>query len=893
MLATLGLFHEPVMAQLDLTNLGTAYTVDFDNAVTNVNNGALESVATTPFIAAGAAAGQLEGNAWSVVLDGADTTLMNASVYPGAGNGGFATLTAPGASSYGWGAWNLSGNHALAMLPSGSWSTPAGTLTLKIINNSGSTVENLVISYYVAAFNDQTRSTGVLFFYSEDNADYIKVPDASFYSSLASTGSWEFATKTINLSGLSIVAGQEFYLRWVFGDHGGGGSRDEMLLDDISITATSGGAPTPTQLAITSVNNGNAPSANEPFSVTVQAQNALGTPTAVTANTPVQLSVVTGTGLLTGTVNGVLENGEHTLVMTGVFYDTEETGVSLNASAAGLASVTSSVFNVMGQADHLAFFNVPSTGTYGENLISLLTPFQVQTLRADNTPDSNYQGTVTLSVFSGPGNLLGTITRPVVAGAASFADLHFNAVGEYVLKAEALALTETYSPIITVTAGASMTELLVPKYIGSKSASSVNNCRTPYAICMSFSNLTPLTSYDMRLSLALVTEALNTFGAGNIWNGTSFVGTNLSNVFTTNADGTTGPLWFYLQPTGNATRFDAGQVHQVRVAVVPNGITMPISPMFAGTHTITPLDIPNVARTTSAADDGAFLKGTVDTTQSGKFFTIYDNVMGTGDPLYCFQVRTTTAFNTVANSDLPSDVDSIWRQLPAGEKGDFAAVIPIGANNPNGIRRVELRNADNTISTYQIDEDGIWPGGANSTTVERRQVIELTADDLPMHTTITGIVVYNNLAQTPMDFTEVILSDMNGTQVASVMTDGTGHYTFENVPLGIYQVKALGYPGVFGGINAIDALNILKHFVGMSVLTGVNLLAGDVSGSVPFMVNSVDALMVQKRFVGMITSFNIGDWVSETHALNITEVTTYTQNIKVLCAGDVNGSFTP
>jgi hypothetical protein len=877
-------------AQLQVSNLGVAYTINFENTVQGVNDSSFESAATQPFMEDPPVAGQLNANAWALVADNADTVTMNPSSFPGTGVSNFATVTAPGTSSTGWGAWNLSDDHALAMLPSGSYATPAGHFTLKVNNASGSSIDNLEISYYVAAYNDQPRSSKVLFFYSTDNVTYTKVPDAFFASSLVGNSTWEFATKTIFLSGLSIGTSQDFFLRWVFADNGGSGQRDELLLDDISITASTGGGTVATQLAIININNGISPSANEAFSVTVQAQSSAGIPTNVTSPVVISLSVATGTGTLSGNLQGTLETGNHTVVMNGILYGPAENGVSLSASAQGLTAGTSSTFNVFEAASQLAFEDVPDTAVCGVNLISYLSTFKVIALRPDNTLDSNYVGNVALSLVSGPGNLLGTTTRAVVIGVAAFNDIRFDTPGTYVLFAAGTGVTDAVSQPIVVLAGPSLVELVVPQYMGSKSAQSVNNCRTPFAICINFSGLLPDEAYDMRLSWGMIGEAVTTFGAGNLWNGTAFSGSNFVNAFTTDGTGSTGPVWFYVQPTGNNTRFDAGQTMNMRVSVVPSGNTMPITPMFAGSKMIHVLDIPTTPRTADVADDGAFVRGVTDTTYSGKIFLAYDNVDGTGDPLYSFMIRTIVPYTTFANNELPGSIDSVWRELPAGVKGVFAGVIPISANNPNGVRRVEVREMDNSILTFKSDDDGIWPSGANSNAIARRDILNLAFEDLNITSTITGTVTYNNSSSSVMDSAQVFLYNANNTLIKTTYTDANGTYSFTGVTLGDYRVTSLPTT-VYGGANAIDALLILKHFVGMNLLTGLNLVAADVNGG--GIVNAADALAVQKRFVGLVNEFPVGDWVSENFFVTFTESGTITANIKVQCTGDVNGSYIP
>ena len=135
--------------------------------------------------------------------------------------------------------------------------------------------------------------------------------------------------------------------------------------------------------------------------------------------------------------------------------------------------------------------------------------------------------------------------------------------------------------LCTTVAAQTVTELVIPKYFGSKTAPTANNARTAFAVCIRIDGLTPSTAYDLKPALGLTTEAATTYGAGNYWTGTTFSGTSaLLSYFTTDATGSSGPVWIFFQPTGNASRFDAGQQHSVRLGWVTAGGTMPSSPLW-------------------------------------------------------------------------------------------------------------------------------------------------------------------------------------------------------------------------------------------------------------------------------------------------------------------------
>ncbi|MBK8550910.1 MAG: hypothetical protein IPL53_07565 [Ignavibacteria bacterium] len=268
-----------------------------------------------------------------------------------------------------------------------------------------------------------------------------------------------------------------------------------------------------------------------------------------------------------------------------------------------------------------------------------------------------------------------------------------------------------------------LTELVVPQFIGSKSANSTNNTRTPFAVCLQITGLAPNTVYDVQLGIGLVTDAATVYGAGNVWNKNrnSFSGQRDTATFTTDSNGDSGPFWSFLQPTGNGSRFNAGQVHNLRIGFVPSGGAFLSDPDFVGTKQFTALDIPVTERTPATQDNGAFIKGEGLSAESGKYVLIFDNVSGTGNPLSAYQIRTGHATNT-SQSELPVLINDVYMQSGTSSTGDFAAVVPVGANNPNGVRRVELRNSDNSVSKYFTDDDGIWTNGMNTTTIARRDV---------------------------------------------------------------------------------------------------------------------------------------------------------------------------
>jgi hypothetical protein len=139
-----------------------------------------------------------------------------------------------------------------------------------------------------------------------------------------------------------------------------------------------------------------------------------------------------------------------------------------------------------------------------------------------------------------------------------------------------------------------------------------------------------------------------------------------------------------------------------------------------------------------------------------------------------------------------------------------------------------------------------------------------------------------------MNNTEVKLIK-GSTVVATTTTDANGYYQFTSLADDTYLIDGASTKP-WGGGNSGDALLIMKHFVGLSTLTGLYLEAADVNADA--MVNTADALNVQQRFVGMIPGFNAGDWVFEKNTVVLAGVDEV-NDFASLCFGDVNASYTP
>ncbi len=164
----------------------------------------------------------------------------------------------------------------------------------------------------------------------------------------------------------------------------------------------------------------------------------------------------------------------------------------------------------------------------------------------------------------------------------------------------------------------------------------------------------------------------------------------------------------------------------------------------------------------------------------------------------------------------------------------------------------------------------------------------LVAAHTPVPRSISGRVMYDNQAETGLN--NVLLLLNSGYNAQQTTTGSNGQFQFNNLMPGTYQIVAICYKP-WGGVNAVDALGILRYFVGVDPLSPLQQMAADVDAS--YFINSTDALLVLKRFTGIINYFPLGDWVFEPTMVVVDGTGNIVRNIKGLCVGDVNRSYVP
>jgi hypothetical protein len=392
-----------VMGQVSLTSTGSPITIDFSTAVSGVCSTNVASTGSSAMMASTPAAGQLDSDAWAFVKDAA--TSGAAASFPGSLTADFTTYTTAGSSNTGWGISNISSDRELAILPSGSNATP-GSITLLITNNTGVTLNELVISYNVRAYNDQGRSNKVEFWYSATNAasSYTENTAAEFTSTDILSSSFESVSRTVTLTSLSIANNSSYYIRWFFDDVAGSGSRDEFHLDDISVTGNVTSTPNITVSSASLTNfsqTSSTPSVEQTYTVS---GNNLTNNVTITPPTGFEISTTTGTGFTNSIVltqsGGVLSGQPVTIyvrqnssilgVVNGNIVHTSTDATNVNIALSG--SRTGTYYSKStGNLDDIANWglNTDGTGTSPSNFTSDGAIYEIRN-RATATIGSNW-----------------------------------------------------------------------------------------------------------------------------------------------------------------------------------------------------------------------------------------------------------------------------------------------------------------------------------------------------------------------------------------------------------------------------------------------------------------------------------------------------------------------
>lgn len=213
-------------------------------------------------------AGQLDSDIYSV------TGLSDGDIaFGGTGDSGdFARgTTAGGVTTGGVYAIDRSGDTGIWFQPAGSDFTP-GEFIIAVTNSAGPT-DTFTLAYDLLFLNDQARGNTLEVAVSTDGTTYTDLSAFDFVTPEASDGS---GVQTVAYSdsftlGSNVATGDTFYIRFASDDLVGGGSRDELGLDNIVVTTGTVAPPATGVLSIAdagSVLEGDSGSKTVSFTVT-------------------------------------------------------------------------------------------------------------------------------------------------------------------------------------------------------------------------------------------------------------------------------------------------------------------------------------------------------------------------------------------------------------------------------------------------------------------------------------------------------------------------------------------------------------------------------------------------------------------------------------------------
>ncbi|MCX6874623.1 MAG: autotransporter-associated beta strand repeat-containing protein [Verrucomicrobia bacterium] len=364
------------------------HTVDFQNPLD------LGSAARTVQVDNGAAAidGKLSGvlsglSGGNLTKTGVGTLVLSAdNTYPGTTTVSAGTLLVNGNNS-GGGNVAVSSNATL-----GGTGTIAGATTF----GSGAKAVFTVTPTYAGDNNSTLMTlTGAMSF--DATEVHLNLP-ANLPSGTYTLATSQTTPTEVNPFPTPVVDG---------GSYAAGFTAATIALDlaNNKLLLTVSGLPTDaTKLAVVSVNGGASPTVGTPFSVVVQAQDADGTPRQVTADTDVTLSLHTGAGALSGNLTGMITTGNSSVTISGVVYNTAQSGVALTATNTGgtLAAGNSAAFTVLPDTTPVSF---TVTGFPNPQTAGVAGTITVTARTISGAVATGYVGTVHLTSTDGAATL--------------------------------------------------------------------------------------------------------------------------------------------------------------------------------------------------------------------------------------------------------------------------------------------------------------------------------------------------------------------------------------------------------------------------------------------------------------------------------------------------------
>jgi hypothetical protein len=429
-------------AQMSLTNGSPSNTITFANTMqTGIGSNPSTAFAGAGFDAATTTAGRLNSNAWAVTgwSDGAlafgGTRTTATTDYT---RGASAVAVTTGGFYAGTAAPQSAANPCLMIQPGGTDFAP-GTITLRIINNGTTNITNFAISYNLFVRNDQGRSSSFNFSHSTDNSTYTAVGSLDYTTTATADAlGWvqvgSSPSRSTTITGLSIAPGSFFYIRWSSADVGGSGSRDEIGLDDIAVTATF--APANTTIAFTAGTS----------SVT---EGTATTPIAFTVTNPSPTVDATVSMAITGGTGSAADVGSYTTQTITIPANTTSYTYNLTITDDALVEGTETVaFTISSPAGGQGTAALGAQTTHTLTINDNDTPTSIAFTAGTSTVSEGTSTTpINFTVTSPSPTVAATVSMAITGGTGSAAD-----VGSYATQTITIpANTTSYTYNLTVT----------------------------------------------------------------------------------------------------------------------------------------------------------------------------------------------------------------------------------------------------------------------------------------------------------------------------------------------------------------------------------------------------------------------------------------------------------
>jgi hypothetical protein len=230
--------------------------------------------------------------------------------------------------------------------------------------------------------------------------------------------------------------------------------------------------------------------------------------------------------------------------------------------------------------------------------------------------------------------------------------------------------------------------------------------------------------------------------------------------------------------------------------------------------------------------------------------------------------------------------DASWYEDGEGNNKRIHYQISIPVLKGTGDFYYNVRAKDLATDPWHYGNDTIW---TNTEVFSAKY--KITVKPVSVTYKISGRVYYPfGTKKVSMDTVKIYLKNEAGVVLQTTKSDTGGLYSFSNIEAGKYIIDAMLVRAT-GGINPQDALLTNRYYIGLSQFKDSFFMSSaDVNNDGKIL--STDAFAINRFYIGTITKFTAGAWLVEKGTVTVTNADVV-YDFRVLCFGDVNGSFNP